>query len=375
MKRSSDNYDEIQHAIALRMCEGVGFYTALKLVEKYGSATAVYQNYDVKQTKGSLAERKLAAELRNTTYLDRAEKEVTFILKNKISCFHYLDDNYPTKLKHCPDAPLLLFGKGNIKLNPPLSLAIVGTRKSSDYGRKHCRKIVEELSAYGTTIYSGLAIGIDKQAHQAALDFALPTVGVLAHGLDRIYPESHRKMAIQMLEKGGLLTEHITETIPNRENFPMRNRIVAGMADATLVVETPVRGGSMITAELAHSYNRDVFALPGRVSDEYCGGCNLLIKQQKAVLVESAGDILYQMGWAREEELKKPIHIQKQLFVELNEEEEQVVKLLSSQRPVAFDDLLAETEMPVSRLSSLLLNLEFKGVTKPLPGKMFALIH
>ncbi|MFN3918297.1 MAG: DNA-processing protein DprA [Flavobacteriales bacterium] len=373
MKGFSENYDEIQHAIAFRLCKGVGVYTALKLIEEFGSAQNIYKNYNVKNTRGSVAERKLSTELKKEEHLKRAEREVEFILKNKITCFHFLDKNYPKRLKLCPDAPLILFGKGNLNLNPKLSLAIVGTRNASEYGKSMCRKIVETLAPFDVTIYSGLAVGIDKQVHQAALYYKLPTVGVLAHGLDRIYPNSHRKLAIQMLEKGGLLTEYITETIPNRENFPMRNRIVAGMADAALVVETATRGGSMITVELAHSYNRDVFAIPGRTVDEFSAGCNKLIKTQKAALVESGEDILYQMGWVKEE-LEKAV-VQKQLFVELNSEEEKIVKLLSTDKPVAFDDLLAETQMPISKLSSLLLNLEFKGVTKPMPGKMYALSY
>lgn len=305
----------------------------------------------------------------------KAEKEVAFIQRNCIQPIFYLDKDYPGRLKNCEDAPILLYFKGKCNLNSSRVISIVGTRQFSPYGKELTEKLVTDLFKYDVIIVSGLAYGIDIIAHRAATLNNIPTVAVTAHGLDRIYPATHKATADKMLLNGGVLTEYLSGTVPDRENFPSRNRIVAGMCDATIVMESAVRGGALITAEIANGYNRDVFAFPGRVQDLFSQGCHQLIRDNKAMLVTSADEIAKAMNWDLEEEAKvKKLKKQLDLFLEFSEEEKIIVKILKEDGIVAIDLLALKANMPVSKVSSLLLKLEFAGVLRSLPGKVYELI-
>ena len=281
----------------------------------------------------------------------------------------YLDDDYPQRLKHYPDSPTMLYYKGNAALNVPRMVAIVGTRRPSSQGIHACEELVGGLQPYDVTIVSGLAYGIDISAHRKCLSLSIPTIGVLGHGLERIYPAQHQSVARAMSDSGGLLSEYPSQTLPDREHFPMRNRIIAGLCDALVVVETRKKGGSMISAHIANDYNKDVFAFPGRVKDSCSEGCNALIKSHKAALIESAEDIAYIMRW----EENSPQAVQKQLFVELTEAEKIIVDLLGQYEPIGIDQLTNKLKISNSQMASLLLGLEFKGIIRALPGKQFVL--
>jgi len=364
--------EDLKFAIGLTLIEGVGPVTAKKLIAYCGSAEAVFVEKKAKLVKipdiGEYTARKVV----KADVLDRAEKELIFIRKNKITPHFYLDDSYPQRLKYCEDGPLVLFSLGKMKMNENKIISIVGTRKPTEYGKSFCEKLVSDLAEQHVTVVSGLAYGIDICAHRACVQNNLPTIGVLAHGLDMIYPSAHRSTAKKMLENGGLLTEFLSKTNPDKENFPKRNRIVAGMTDATLVIETSVKGGSVITANLANDYNRDVYALPGRAGDEYSAGCNFLIKSNRAALFESAEDIVKMMGWEKKDEKNKK-QVQQKLFMDLDENEKIIVDFLKEKGDSQLDVIAMETESPVSKISSLLLTLEFKGIVRSMPGKKYCL--
>lgn len=303
----------------------------------------------------------------------KAEKELEFIEKNNINVHFYLDDQYPKRLKQCIDAPVVLYGKGNYELNLPRTLSIVGTRNATDYGTEFCEKLLNFLKPYEVLIVSGMAYGIDICAHKAAVNNNLPTVGVLAHGLDRLYPNLHQKIANKMVDNGGgLLTEYPSETIPDKERFPARNRIVAGMSDATLVIESGAKGGSLITADLAFSYNRDVMALPGDVGRTYSKGCNKIIQQQKAAMIIEPEDLVKYMSW--DIELEKSKEVQRSLFVELTPEQTIITDIIASEKEISIDELMIKSETPMSQLATILLTLEMEGVIIQKPGKRFQLL-
>jgi DNA processing protein len=305
------------------------------------------------------------------TVFARAEEEIRFMQKHGITPVFYLDAAYPKRLSHCEDSPVMLYMKGETDLNQEKVISIVGTREATDYGRELCEKLVADLALFNPLIVSGLAYGIDIYAHRAALENNLHTVGVFAHGLDKVYPAVHKSTAEKMMRQGALLTDFTSGTKPDRENFPRRNRIVAGIADATIVIESKRDGGSLITADIANSYNRDVFAFPGRVGDPTSEGCNNIIKQNKAALIQSAADLIYIMGW---EALKpKNVPVQKQLFLELKPDEETLVNVLKEKNAINIDDICHSAKMPMSKVSSLLLTLEFSGIVRSLPGKMYKL--
>jgi DNA processing protein len=304
--------------------------------------------------------------------LERAKREVDFILKNRIKTFFYLDENYPTRLKNCSDAPLILYFRGNANLNGPRIISVVGTRNATNYGKELCDELIRTFSerSYPVLVVSGLAYGIDIHAHKACLKYNIPTVGVFAHGLDNIYPALHAPIASKMLEKGGVLTDFISESKIDRQNFLRRNRIIAGLADATIVVESAEKGGALVTADIANSYNRDVFAFPGRSNDPFSKGCNKLIKLNEAVLIENVADIEKAMNW--DVKISSNRVFQTSLFVELTPEEQKLVDLLKGGDRFV-DEITIETQMPMSRVSALLLGLEFKGLIISLPGKMYRL--
>ncbi|MFZ6050479.1 DNA-processing protein DprA [Halocola ammonii] len=365
------NYSEdVVYKVALTLVKNLGPINARKLVSHCGGVKEVFEasKSGFKGIEGVRA--KLIKDEFNDDLLEEAQKEVDFAEENGVSIYFYLDKEYPNRLKYCQDSPLVLYGKGNLKMNPGRMLSVVGTRRATPYGLDECEKIIGDLSDTGVTIVSGMAYGIDICAHKSALKNDLPTIGCLGHGLDRFYPSLHRSTAEKMMKNGGVISEFRKGTKPDAQNFPKRNRIVAGMADGVLVVESGHKGGSLITANLAFSYSRDVMALPGRVGDTYSIGCNRLIQEQKASLVQSADDVMRVMGWNRES--VTPSSNQQKLFIDLTEEEERIVEALQSGKS-AIDELSVESGIPMSKTSSLLLNMEFNGLVRSLPGKVYEL--
>lgn len=312
-----------------------------------------------------------AKAIRHHTSFERAEKELEFIDKYKIQTFFITDNLYPARLRNCSDAPLLLYFKGEANLNSAKVISVVGTRNATEYGKEICRQLIADLNVHKPLIVSGLAYGIDSMAHKECLKQSLPTVGVLGHGLDRIYPAVHRSLAEKMLDCGGLLTEFPSTTIPDRENFPKRNRIIAGMADATIVVEASIKGGALITAELANSYNRDVFAYPGRINEEFSAGCNFLIKTNRASLISRVADLEYLLGWT---EIKaKQSKPQLSLMLNLTADEQRIADILNERGSIAVDELAIQSRMAQSKLAVTILGMEMQGIIISLPGKLYKL--
>lgn len=364
--------EDLIYKIALTLIPGVGSVNGKNLVAYCGGAQAVFmeRSHALHKIPG-IGEQTINAII-NQQVFSRAEEEALFIEQKKITPLFYLDDNYPIRLKQCHDSPLLLYYKGNADLNATKIIALVGTRKATEYGRDMCNRIIEGLAEQNVLIISGLAYGIDTWSHKSALDNKLQTVAVLGHGLDRIYPYANRSLAIKMLESGGLLCEYISQTRPDRENFPMRNRIIAGMSDAVVVVEAGITGGALITAELANQYNRDVFAVPGRIGDQVSEGCNKLIKINKAALIQSADDITYLLNW--ENPKNKKIPKQRDLFVNLTPDEELIVALLKEHGEIDIDTLIIKSSLLPAKAANALLNLEFEGLLRCLPGKVYRLM-
>jgi DNA processing protein len=359
------------HQIGLTFIGNVGHVTARHLLEHFGSAEAVFKT-TIKQLReipgvGAVT----AAQIKNTDALAQAAKQLHFIKKHQVQVLFYTDPHYPHRLRNCADAPVLLYYKGTADLNHHRIISVVGSRKATAYGRKLCIELAEALAPYDVLIVSGLAYGVDVAAHQASLLQHIPTVGVLAHGLDRIYPALHQPVAQKMLLHGGLLTEFPLNTIPDKENFPKRNRIIAGIADATIVVEATEKGGALITADLANSYNRDVYAFPGRTTDACSQGCNFLIKTNRAGLINHARDLVYQLGW---DAVKPSKQLQQlQLPVNLSTDELKVVGILKDSA-MAIDKLAIQSGIQQSKLAMHLLNLEMRGILTSLPGKMYQLM-
>ena len=358
------------YQIGITLIPGVGDINGRKLISYCGGVEAVF-----KENRGALLKipgigSATVNSIKSQSVLKRAEEEIAFIKKHDISPLFYLDKSYPRRLGHCADAPMMVYYKGSADLNSVRVVSIVGTRRATEYGRQVCNKIVDELAAINVIVVSGLAFGIDTCAHKSALKNDINTVGVLAHGLDRLYPAANRKLAKEMTKQGGLLTEFMSNTNPDRENFPKRNRVVAGLSDAVIVIESAARGGALITAGIANSYNRDVFAVPGNLRDKYSEGCNMLIKTNRAALIQSAADVILMMQW--QPESKKPSK-QRKLFVELSADEEKIVELLKEKGDAHIDDIVIKSGFTGSKIAALLLNLEFEGIVSCLPGKMYRL--
>lgn len=342
-----------------------------QLIELAGSAKEIMDNVahledilpgTTPQLKGALADSSL---------IEMAEREMEFIEKNNIRLILINDRDYPYRLKECADAPLVLQSMGNADLNAKHIVSIVGTRHATEYGKRVCESFVTELahSIPDTLIISGLAYGIDICAHRAALEAGLPTIGVLAHGLDQIYPGTHRITARNMLEKGGLLTEFMSKTNPLKQFFIQRNRIVAGMSDATVVIESAARGGSLITASLASSYARDCFTFPGRVYDQYSQGCNELVAHNKAALITCADDFIKAMNWEAKNNKKKKQGIQTELFPELTSEEMAIITALrNSDEGLQINQMVIMLDKPINELLPLLFEMEMKGYIKAVAG-------
>lgn len=363
--------DDWMYRIGLTVIPGIGDVLAKNLVSYCGSPEAVFKEKRSKLKKIPGIGQVLSDLVSKADVLKLAEEELKFIEDHKITPLFYTDPAYPKRLKNCHDSPVILYYKGNADLNAQHSLAVVGTRGITPYGKKLCEELIAGLAEHNVLVVSGLAYGVDICAHKACLEHGLSTIGVLAHGLDKLYPSVHRSTAVKMVKNGGLVTDFPSRTNPDRENFPRRNRIVAGMTDATIVIESGKKGGSLITADIANSYNRDVFAFPGRMDDKYSEGCNKLIKMNKAALVESAEDILFMMGWQEQKKEKKPV--QKAMFIQLSPDEEKVVNALKEKESLHIDDLCFKAGFSMSKVSAMLLSLEFSGVIRSLPGKMYQL--
>ena len=370
---TSLNDESLIYKIAIDLIPGIGGVLAKKIIESAGSPAEVFRSSKALLQKIPGIGKTLGENITSPGILAEAEKEIEFISKYKIKALYYLDDDYPERLKECPDSPVVLFIKGDSDLDNPRVVSIVGTRSASGYGLEFCRNLVSDLSARGhnTLIVSGLAYGIDICAHKAALDNGLPTVAVLAHGLSTIYPSAHRNVAEKISGQGALVTDFGSKTLPERGNFLKRNRIIAGLADATIVIESSLKGGALITADLANSYNRDVFALPGRVTDKSSQGCNNLIKTNKAALIEKVEDVEYIMDWNPPE---KPAGKKELIFLkDLTNEEKRILLLLRGNGEMTADRISDETGMKPGQISCLLLNLEFMGYVTSHPGKIYRL--
>ena len=363
--------EELIYRIALTLVPMIGDIQAKALVNHFGNATNIFKakSKELEAIDGMGYIR--AKAIKNFTDMKQAEDEVTFINKYKVAPLFITDEAYPKRLLNCYDSPSLLYYKGNADLNNPKVLAIVGTRNNDQYGKIVCEEMVSVLKEHNVLVCSGLAIGIDTIAHKASVKNQLHTIGVLAHGLDRIYPSQNNLLARQMVQHGGLLTDFRSNTNPDRQNFPKRNRIVAGMSDAVVVIQTSKKGGSLITAELANGYNRDVFAIPGRVSDTRSEGCNFLISSNKASLITCADDILEFMGWKEQQVV--PRRIQRELFIELTEDEKKITSVLKEVQAMQIDELYFKSAMSSSAVASALLTLEMQGLIECLPGKVYRL--
>ena len=361
--------DDLLYQIALTLVPNIGDVHAKALVNMYGDAQSVFKakRTTLENMEGIGTVR--ANSIKSFQDFTSSEAEIKFIEKYKIIPLFITDKNYPQRLLNCYDSPSLLYYRGTADLNSSKIISIVGTRNHSDYGKAICEKLVEELQNEHVLIISGLAFGIDTIAHKTAIKNNLPTVGVLAHGLDRIYPVQNKTLAKQMAEQGGLLTEFLSATNPDKQNFPKRNRIVAGMCDALVVIESGKKGGSLITAELANGYNKDVFAIPGKITDAKSEGCNYLIKNNKASLITGADDLLEMMNWkpAPKSTHKK----QKELFIEFTADEKIVVDILQQQESIQIDQLYFKSGLSSSAMAAALLMLEMNGIVSCLPGKVY----
>lgn len=361
--------DDLLYQIALSQVPTIGDVHARILITHFGNAQRVFaaSKRSLEKLEGLGSVRTNA--IKSYTQFADCEHELRFIEKYYITPVFLTDKDYPRRLLNCYDAPPLLYFKGNADLNASKIVSIVGTRNSSEYGKFVCDSLIEGLTQQSVIVVSGLAFGIDTIAHKAALKNGLSTVGVLAHGLDRIYPSQNKSLAKQMCEQGGLLTEFKSGTNPDRENFPRRNRIVAGLCDCIVVVESSARGGSLITAELSNSYNRDVFAVPGRIMDVKSEGCNYLIKQNKANIVTSANDVIEFMNW--NENSKIIVKKQRELFVELSDEEQKVLDIINAAESTSVDTIFIKSGLSSSNVAASLLSLEMHGLINTLPGKMY----
>lgn len=363
--------EELQYVLALQHIPNLGDILAKKLIRHFGTAKNVLQQKKQNLLKIDGIGVARTKDFFEASYLKAAEAEVEFIKKNNIECLYFKDDTYPDKLKHCIDGPILLFQKGNVNLKNQKIISVVGTRKITQSGIAFCEKFIEELSVLNPVIVSGFAYGVDITAQKAAVANNLQTIGCLAHGFDQIYPKIHHKYMASVEENGGFFTDFWSTDEFDRNNFLKRNRIIAGLSEATVVIESAEKGGSLVTADIANSYNREVFAVPGRPSDKLSKGCNDLIKFQKAHLLHSAADLIYMLNWQPEDGAKS---IQKQLFIELDADEDLVFKFLQKEGKAQLDSIALNCAFPSYKTAGILLNMELKGVVRPLPGKLFELI-
>jgi DNA processing protein len=360
----------LKHKIALGLIPRIGDINARKLVSYFGSVEAIFHEPYRNLIKIPGIGSGIAKYISDRSYLEAAEKEAEYISRNNIRTYFYLDNDYPFRLRQCDDSPVVFFFMGNSDLDAAKILSVVGTRNATTRGKEMCDKIIGGLAAGhpDLIIISGLAYGIDIASHKAALANNLQTIGVLGHGLKTTYPAVHASIAKTIAKNGGLLTDFLSDALPERNNFLKRNRIIAGLSDATLVVESGKKGGALITADIANSYNRDVFAVPGRPDDQWSAGCNSLIKNNKAALTECSDDIEYFLNW-KPEKSKPPV--QRTLFSDLDDTEKMIYELLAKEGELTIDSICRSIEIPVYKLSSILLQMEFKGLVKCNPGNVY----
>ena len=363
---------ELIYVLALQHVPKIGDLTAKKLIGHCGSAEAVLKEKKHRLLKIDGVGSTTISDLHNANHLKEAEHELQFIKDEQIECLYFTDDNYPDKLKHCIDGPILLFKSGNINLINQRTISIVGTRKITTNGIAFCENLVEQLTPFNPVIVSGFAYGTDITAQKSALKHNLQTIGCLAHGFNQMYPQSHKKYVSEVEKHGGFFTDFWSTDVFDRNNFLKRNRIIAGLSEATIVIESAEKGGSLVTADIANSYNRDVFAVPGRISDIQSAGCNNLIKYQKAHMLTNPLDVPYILNWKLEND-QKPV-VQRQLFVDLDESEKVIYNYLKTNNKQMLDMIAIECGLPIFKVASLLLNMELKGVIRPLPGKLFEVI-
>jgi len=363
----------LKHKIALSLIPRIGDINARKLVSQVGSVEGIFSESYNSLVKIPGIGSGLAKSICSRDYLEQAEKEAEYVIRNKVRVFFYLDDDYPFRLRQCDDSPVTFYFRGNCDLNASKIISIVGTRNATTRGRELCDKIISGLSEGhpDLVVVSGLAYGIDIAAHKASLAYNLRTVGVLGHGFNTLYPSVHRAVASAMLDHGGLLTDFRSEELPERNNFIKRNRVIAGISDATLIIESGLKGGALITADIANSYNRDVLAVPGRTDDQWSAGCNSLIKNNKAALVENHTDIEYFLDWQPQKN-KQPV--QKLLFNEMSPEEKLIYEIINKEGEMNIDQICRDLSIPVYKLSSLLLQMEFCGIIKCYPGNLYRIV-
>lgn len=366
--------NELIYRIAITLVPNIGPALAKNLLAYCGSAEAIFKSSKAKLVKIPAIGEERAAIILQADFLREAEEEMAFMEKHGITPLFFTDENYPYRLKECNDSPLMLYYKGNANLNAPKVVGMVGTRRATEYGKEQTKKIIEALASHDVLIVSGLAFGIDIAAHNAALEHNLKTVGVLGHGLNTLYPQQHKASAQRMVAQGGLLSEYRSTEKMLPHNFPDRNRIIAGMCDAVVVVESAEDGGSMLTANIANSYNRDVFAIPGKSTDKWSKGCNSLIKTNRAQLIDSGADLLKAMNWDLEEPAGKQKTKQRQLFLNLNDDERKVYDILNGIADMEIDLLSERTQISSSLLASVLLEMEMNDLIIALPGKRYKLV-
>jgi DNA processing protein len=365
--------NELMYKMALTKIPNIGNVHAKSLMQVFKEPSQIFKTskFHLEKIEGIGSVR--ANSIKTFKDFDVCKKEMEFIQKHAIDALFFTDEKYPKRLLNCYDSPILLYYKGSSHLNASKIISIVGTRSNSEYGKQICEKFICDLKLKDALIISGLAYGIDTIAHKAALNNNIETIGVLAHGLDRIYPTANKQLAKEMIFKGGLLTEFMSSTNPDKQNFPNRNRITAGICDALVVIETSKKGGSLITAELANDYNKDVFAFPGKVTDIKSEGCNKLIQLNKAHLITHANDLLEMMQWNETKlNVKK---ITPQLFYDLNKEELEILEFFKQKTDWQIDDLCIHSKMNNSKISGVLLSLEMNGIIHSLPGKIYQLIN
>lgn len=363
--------EELVHQLSLELIRGIGQKSIKQLISYCGSASEVVLTPRSRLLKIPGVGPKMTNALKSANTRAQSEHIISSCEKKGIQILHYLDPTYPKKLKQIEDAPNILYFKGTGDLNPTRTIAVVGARKATTYGKRITEKIVSELALVGVTIVSGLAYGIDIQAHRSALKNNIPTFAVIAGGLDKIYPSAHKKYAEQMLETGGVISESLPETTPDPHLFPLRNRIIAGMSDATIVVEAAERGGALITANLADSYGRIVFAVPGDVGNTFSEGANRLIASQKALIYTGAQDLIYHLGWELDGKIKEP-----QIAIDLEPAEEKIYSLLRENgKAIEIDQIAIKSQTPINHVASILLGLEFKNLVKSFPGKKYDVVR
>lgn len=360
----------LKYFLALRFCDGIGNITARRLLSFYKDPEAIFSEKRTAFLSVPGASQRLYDALHKKVNWTAVERELEFMERTGTSWMTILDKHYPESLSLCHDAPFIFFHKGAVALEGRHTLSVVGTRSATEYGKAACEQLIGELAPYSPVIISGLAYGIDIAAHKKALELGLETIAVVAHGLNMVYPSSHKSYAEKISRQGALISEFCSTDKPDKENFPQRNRIIAGLAGATVVVEASVKGGALITARLAAGYNRDVFAFPGRTIDRYSSGCNLLIKNHEAVLIEAAADLVNALGWNTEKTIEKS---KKALLPELTEDELSVIRLMEDLGSVPIDLFAARLDFSPAKTASLLLTLEMKGAIVSLPGKMYEL--